>query len=158
MAEEQNNQPSNTNETRHVAVNAQYIKDLSFESPGAPASLTNIKKAPKIDVSVDIQINKLQDTAFEVNLMLNAKATSEENEVFLIELAYGGVFTVDVPDAEREPVLMVYCPSILFPYARRIISDTTRDGGFPPLMLDPIDFGGLYQQHKNKPQENTTMQ
>lgn len=142
----------NTNqEQRQVAVNAQYIKDLSFENPGAPESLVSVKEVPKIDVSVDVQITNLQKTAFEVNLVITAKAAFATKDLFLVELSYGGVFTVDVPEAEREPVLMIYCPSILFPFARRIIADTTRDGGFPPLMLDPIDFASLYQQHKSKP-------
>lgn len=141
--------PTNSNEpqSRQIVINAQYVKDLSFESPGAPDSLINRGEAPKIDVSVDIQVRKLQETSYEVTLVISANAKTSEKSLFLVELAYGGVFTVNVPESEKQPVLMIYCPSMLFPYARRIISDATRDGGFPPLMLDPIDFASLFQQH-----------
>lgn len=140
---------SNESPARQVLINAQYVKDLSFENPGAPESLVGRGQAPKIDVSVDIKVNGLQDKVFEVNLIIAAKANIEDKTMFFVELSYAGVFTVDVPDAEKEPVLMIYCPGMLFPFARRIIADATRDGGFPPLMLDPIDFAGLFQQHKS---------
>jgi preprotein translocase subunit SecB len=133
---------------RQVVINAQYIKDLSFENPGAPVSLVGNKETPKIDVSVDVQIGKLADTTFEVALTVSANAAANDKKMFLVELTYAGVFSVAVPAEELEPVLMIYCPNMLFPYARRIVSDTVRDGGFPPLMLDPIDFAALYQNHK----------
>ena len=140
---------SNQSENRQVVINAQYVKDLSFENPGAPENLVGKGDAPKIDVSVDIQVKGLQGKSYEVVLIISATAKAADKNLFVAELSYGGVFTVDVPEAEHEPVLMIYCPSLLFPYARRIISDATRDGGFPPLMLDPIDFAALFQQHKS---------
>lgn len=133
---------------RQVLVNVQYIKDLSFENPGAPGSLVGNKETPKIDVSVDVQIQKLAPNSFEVALAVSANANINDKKLFLVELSYAGVFTIEVPVEELEPVLMIYCPNMLFPYARRIISDSVRDGGFPPLMLDPIDFAMLYQRHK----------
>jgi preprotein translocase subunit SecB len=144
------NSPTNNNQPvkRQVIINAQYVKDFSFENPGAPENLVNKGDAPKIDVSVDIQVTALQENAYEVALIVSASAKINDKPLFLTELSYGGIFTVDVPEAEKEPILMIYCPGMLFPYARRIISDATRDGGFPPLMLDPIDFAALFQQHK----------
>lgn len=137
------------NQERQMVINAQYIKDLSFESPGAPGSLVGNREKPRIDVSVDVQVQKLAESSFEVCLVISANAVlDEKKKLFLAELAYAGIFSIDVPDAELEPILMIYCPSMLFPYARRIVSDVVRDGGFPPLMLDPIDFAVLYQSHK----------
>lgn len=146
-------QPTNAGATqptavRQVVINAQYVKDLSFENPNSPSSLVPGKDAPKIDVSVDVKVHNLQKNSYEVILLITAKANAGENNLFLIELSYGSVFTIDVPEQELEPVLMIYCPGMVFPFARRIIADTVRDGGFPPLMLDPIDFASLYQQHK----------
>lgn len=134
---------------RNIAINAQYVKDFSFESPNAPMSLTS-KESPHIDLGVDVQVSRLQENVFEVGLVVRAEAKAKEGTVFLAELTYAGVFTVDVSEEERDGVLLVYCPNILFPYARRIISDVTRDGGFPPLMLDPVDFTRIYQQHVEK--------
>ena len=134
---------------RNIAINAQYVKDFSFESPNAPMSLTS-KEAPNIDLGVDVQVSKLQENVFEVGLVIRAEAKAADKVVFLAELTYAGVFTIDVADEERDGILLVYCPNILFPYARRIISDATRDGGFPPLMLDPVDFTRIYQQHVEK--------
>ena len=141
--------PANSGQTqRQVVINTQYIKDLSFENPGAPGSLVGNRETPKIDVSVDVQIQKLAPNSFEVALVISANANINDKKLFLVELSYGGIFSINVPEEELEPVLMIYCPNILFPYARRIVSDSVRDGGFPPLMLDPIDFAVLYQQHK----------
>ncbi|MCE3231864.1 MAG: secB [Rickettsiaceae bacterium] len=139
---------NNTDANRQVVINAQYVKDLSFENPGAPENLVGKGDAPKIDVSVDIQVKALAEKAFEVVLVISAGAKLQDKSLFLAELSYGGVFTVDVPEEEKEPVLMIYCPGMLFPYARRVLSDAVRDGGFPPLMLDPIDFASLFHQHK----------
>ena len=139
---------NNDQAKRQVVINVQYIKDLSFENPGAPGSLVGNKENPKIDVSVDIQIQKLAPNSYEVALNVAANANVNDKKLFLVELAYAGIFTIDVPAQELEPVLMIYCPNLLFPYARRVVSDAVRDGGFPPLMLDPIDFALLYQRHK----------
>lgn len=158
MPKNQEKQERDSQAQRQVVVNVQYIKDLSFENPGAPSSLVGNNETPKIDVSVDVQIQKLANNSFEVALVVAANANVKEKKLFLVELTYAGIFSINVPDEELEPVLMIYCPNILFPYARRVISDSVRDGGFPPLMLDPIDFAILYQQHKafgaNKAKQN----
>ncbi|WP_417481250.1 protein-export chaperone SecB [Maricaulis sp.] len=126
---------------------AQYVKDLSFENPGAPETLRNAQ-APAIDLAIDVQARSLGEGTFEVVLNINAKAARENNDVvFITELAYGGLFQLaNIADADREPFLLIECPRLLFPFARRILADATRDGGFPPLMLDPVDFASLYRQ------------
>ena len=133
-----------------VIVNVQYVKDFSFENPHAPASLIPLSEAPKINVSVDVRINPLEEKTFEVVLLTTARATAGEKDLFLAELAYAGIFTLDVNPQEVEPILMVYCPGLLFPFARHIIADATRQGGFPPLLIDPIDFGSLYRKYKTR--------
>lgn len=140
-----------------VMINAQYVKDLSFESPKAPASLAGFKNAPEIELSVDINVQKVTENDLEVALLINATAKYENEKIFIVELKYAGLFSVlNMPDdAQKEQVLLIYCPSILFPFARRIISDVTRDGGFQPLMIAPIDFASLYMQHKTKQNSET---
>lgn len=133
---------------REIRINAQYVKDQSFENPRAPASLAPGDR-PDMDVSVDVKARKLQDEVYEVLLSLSARADRDGEAMFIAELAYGGVFTLKgVQEEELEPALLIFCPGLLFPYARRVMSDMTRDGGFPPLMLDPIDFAALYAQRK----------
>jgi preprotein translocase subunit SecB len=139
------------NETQNIPsiqVNAQYIKDLSFEAPGMPQILTEITAAPEINVNVDIQVNKTnQENIFTVEL--NAKAAAQtadtKKPVFICELTYGALVTLNVPQEHLEPVLLVEIPHLLFPYARSIIANTTREAGLPPLQINPIDFAGLYQ-------------
>ena len=130
----------------HISVNAQYLKDLSFESPGAPSSLTNIDKAPSIDLSLDLNIIPLPEKdCFEVEITINAKAEIKEKVLFLVDLKYAGVFSLlNIPEEQKHMLLSVHCPAIIFPYARKIIADATQNGGFQPLMIDPIDFGALY--------------
>jgi preprotein translocase subunit SecB len=148
----ENNQ-ENFNPANQVTINAQYIKDISFESPNAPMSLVSIKTPPKIDLGLNLQVQKLQEDTFEVSMQITAKANSEESSLFLADLTYAGVFTLsNIPDEQKEPILLIYCPNILFPYARRIISDITRDGGFQPLMIDPIDFVTLYHRRMQEEQ------
>ncbi len=141
-----------------IAVNIQYIKDLSFEVPGAPMIYTQLKTAPRVDINLDVQARRVQEgqNVFEVTLAIRAEASEPVSNggasgprVFLAELAYAGVFTLSgIPDNAVEPVLLVECPRILFPYARSILSDVTRDGGFPPVLLQPIDFLALWQSRR----------
>lgn len=131
------------------AIKGQYVKDLSFENPNAPQSLIATNYTPKIEVNVELKAQKLQENIYEMTLHIGARATAEENVLFLAELAYAGIFEfTNVPDDRIEQLIMIDCPFVLFPFARRVISDVTRDGGFPPLMLDPIDFHSLYMQNK----------
>lgn len=136
------------------AVKAQYIKDLSFENPNAPQSIATMESRPTIDVKVDLRSQVLQENFHEVGLHIGAKASSEQGVLFLVELVYAGVFELqNIPSERLESLIWVDCPFVLFPFARRVIADVTRDGGFPPLLLDPIDFQGLYIQHRaGKPQ------
>lgn len=125
---------------------AQYIKDLSFESPGAPQSLKGRDKAPAININVNVNANPLADKEYDVVLTLNAQANYDKDVLFNAELVYGGVFRIDgFPQEHVLPLLFVECPRLLFPFARQIISDATRNGGFPPLMIDPIDFAKMFQ-------------
>lgn len=126
---------------------AQYVKDLSFESPGAPNSLRGRDKAPGININVNVNANPLSDKEFDVNLTLNAKASFDKEVLFNVELVYGGVFRIEgFPQEHMLPILFIECPRLLFPFARQIIAECTRNGGFPPLMLDPIDFAQMFQQ------------
>jgi preprotein translocase subunit SecB len=127
-----------------VAILTQYVKDLSFENPNAPASL-QVQAQPHIDVNVGVNARKASEDVFEVELKISARADVDGNAAFMVELLYAGLFGLkNVPDEALEPFCIIEAPRILFPFARRIIADAVRDGGFPPLMLDPIDFGQLY--------------
>jgi preprotein translocase subunit SecB len=128
-------------------VMAQYVKDLSFENPGAPKSLGPREKAPSININVNVNANPLSETEFDVVLTLNAEAKNDQTVVFNVELVYGGVFRVaNFPQEHMLPLLFIECPRILFPFARQIVADATRNGGFPPLLIDPIDFAQMFQQ------------
>lgn len=129
-----------------VSILAQYVKDLSFENPNAPASLQHGLGQPKIDINVNVNVRKQSDEVYEVELKLSANAMFEAGKTaFIAELLYGGVFGLrNIPAEHLELFLVVEAPRQLFPFARRILADATRDGGFPPLMLDPIDFAQLY--------------
>jgi preprotein translocase subunit SecB len=127
----------------------QYLRDLSFEHPHAPESLRQGGEQPQIDMGVEMNARGRSDGLYEVDLKLSARATRGEEAVFHVEILYGGLFKIDnVPDADMEPVLLVDCPRYLFPFARRVIADVTSEGGFPPFLLDPIDFGAVYLARK----------
>lgn len=126
---------------------AQYIKDLSFENPHAPQSLAPQEKTPNISIQVNVNARQLNDTDFEVGLQIEGDARDGSNVLFQFELDYAGVFKLqNIPQPEIHPIIMIECPRLLFPFARQIIADSVRNGGFPPLLLEPIDFVGLYRQ------------
>lgn len=141
-----------------LVVNIQYVKDLSFEVPNAPAIYTTLRSQPAVNINLDVQARRIQDgqDVFEVTLMIRAEATeptatngADAKPVFIIELSYCGVFTLNgVPEESIEPVLLVECPRLLFPFARNLLSDVTREGGFPPVLLQPIDFVALWQSRR----------
>ncbi len=132
-----------------LIVNAQYIKDLSFENPRAPQSLTQQTSAPAVEINVDVKAQNLGADAYEVVLTVNASAKVDAGPLFLIELIYGAVVTVrNVPQTALTPIILVEVPLLLFPFARNIIADATRDGGFPPLMINPIDFAELLRREQ----------
>ena len=126
----------------------QYVRDLSFENPGAPASIMQGQGAPGFNVSINVGVKKQADEVYAVELTLNAKAEREKIVLFNLELIYGGVFRIrGVPEAQMPPVLMIECPRLIFPFARQVMSSVTQAGGFPPLMMDPVDFAQIYRQN-----------
>lgn len=125
----------------------QYLKDLSFENPNAPQSLSPQQTQPDINIAVNVNARNLTPTDFEVELHLDAKATNQGKVVFAAELLYAGAFRLEnFPPNLLHPAVLIECPRMLFPFARQVLADATRNGGFPPLMLDPIDFAGMYQK------------
>ncbi len=127
---------------------AQYTKDLSFENPNAPASLGPQEQQPAINIQINVGAQNLAPTDFEVTLTVEGKAENAGKVLFSFELVYAGVFRLQgVPQESLHPFVMIECPRLLFPFAREIIATAVRDGGFPPLLLDPVDFVGLYRQN-----------
>jgi preprotein translocase subunit SecB len=161
MAEEargngQSNPPPPAPEPQQLIFNAQYIKDLSFENPRAPQSLIQQTVQPSVDINVDVKAQNLGPEVFEVILTINATARAEDQPVFLVELAYGTVVTVKNATPETlAPLILVETPRIVFPFARAIIANATRDGGFPPLMINPIDFAELLRRQQADAQAAT---
>jgi preprotein translocase subunit SecB len=132
-----------------IRILAQFIRDLSFENPRAPDSLHTSNAPPSIDLGVEVNARGRIDGLFEVDLKLMATAQREGEAVFHLELVYGAlVSVVGVPEADIEAVLLIECPRFLFPYARRLVADLSIEGGFPPFVLDPLDFGAIYAQRK----------
>lgn len=129
-----------------IGMISQYVKDLSFESPSAPAIFQQPTQ-PNIEVEFGIATNKVGEDVHEVTLKIEVKAKTDAMTAFIVELTYAGLFGVrNVPDDQLQPFMLGEAPRLLFPFARRVVADAVRDGGFPPLMLDPIDFGSLYLQ------------
>ncbi len=149
-------QPAGQAKERHgeqpgIHVLGQYIKDLSFENPGAPASLRPSSANPDLDVNVNVNAKPMSKTDFEIELKLDATASREGEPLFIAEIAYAGVFRIhNVPQEHLQPIILIECPRLLFPFARQILADATRQGGFPPLMIDPVDFAALYRQRMAK--------
>ncbi|PXA90194.1 protein-export chaperone SecB [Caulobacter sp. D4A] len=150
---------NNQAETPSLNILAQYTKDLSFENPGAPRSLQARDKAPAININVNVNANPLSEADFDVILTLNAEAKDGDKVVFAAELVYGGVFRITgFPQEHMLPLLFIECPRLLFPFARQIIADVTRNGGFPPLMIDPIDFAQMFTQRMAEEQARSKVQ
>ena len=147
--------PVDMDAAAQIQVLAQYVKDLSFENPAAPMSLQGQK--PALEVGVDVQARGLGVDQYEVAIRIRADAKAATQTIFVCEVTYAGVFVLkNISQENIQPILLIECPRQLFPFARRVVADTTRDGGFPPLMLDPIDFLTLYRaqlaQQKPQPQ------
>ena len=148
MAEDQGNnepqQPNGNDTSPQVGVISQYVKDLSFENPNAPA-VYQWQTQPKIEVDFNIGSNKLNDEIYEVVLRIEVRATADGQTAFAVDLMYAGLIGMrNVDEADTSPFLLAEAPRILFPFARHIVAQTVQEGGFPPLMLDPIDFHALY--------------
>jgi preprotein translocase subunit SecB len=134
---------------------AQYCKDFSFENPNAPRSLQQQGEGPQINLQVNVNAKQMAETDFEVELTLEGDAKIGGKDVlFAFELTYSGVFRVqNIPQDQIHPVVMIECPRLLFPFARQIVADAVRNGGFPPLYIDPIDFVALYRQRAAEVQD-----
>ena len=130
-----------------LIVNAQYVKDLSFENPNAPNSLLQQSGEPNIQVGIDTSAVQLEGSTYEVTLTVRAEGTAGDSTLFLVEAAYAGIFTLgEVPEEYVAPMLYVEAPRQLFPFARAVVAECVRDGGFPPLLIHPVDFMALFQQ------------
>ena len=140
-----NGGPQDSAAVPSVGVLTQYIKDLSFENPNAPQK--GISQQPEVTVEFNVNAKSLSDTEVEVTLKIEASAKTPEQVLFALELVYAGVFRIINLDPEtRQQIILIECPRMLFPFARQILAEATRNGGFPPLTLDPIDFTGMYQR------------
>jgi preprotein translocase subunit SecB len=138
---------------QRLIVNAQYIKDLSFENPRAPQSLQQQQTPPAVDINVDVNARPLGPETYEVVLTVNAAAKINNEALFILELVYGAVVTAqNVPQDMLPPVLLVETPRLLFPFARNIVAEATQNGGFPPLLINPIDFTELLRRQSAQPQ------
>ena len=145
-----------------LVVNLQYIRDLSFEAPGAPAIFSSLTGQPQVRINLDVQARRLEENQpqFEVSLVIRVEAhemlgeSEQGRTVFLADLTYAGMFTLSgIPADQMEPVLLIECPRLLFPFARNILADVTRDGGFPPVLLQPIDFVALWHSRRAAEQQ-----
>jgi preprotein translocase subunit SecB len=136
------------NTNRKILVHAQYIKDLSFESPNAPRVLMEGSNQPDVEITVNVGATLIDENQYEVTLNLSAKASSKETALFLVDLTYAGLVTPEGANADEiNPLIMIEAPRLLFPFARAIVSDATRDGGFMPLNIQPVDFVAVYQHN-----------
>jgi preprotein translocase subunit SecB len=125
----------------------QYMKDLSFENPNAPRSLGPQQKPPNISIQVNVNARQIAEADYEIELLLEGAAGEGTDTLFKFELNYAGIFRLqNIPQSDIQPVVMIECPRLLFPFARQIVAEAVRNGGFPPLYIDPIDFAGLYRQ------------
>jgi preprotein translocase subunit SecB len=151
MAEETNgaagDAPREAGKQPHINVLGQYVKDLSFENPGSPQNLRNPGSNPNVQINFNVQSQSLGDDMYEVSLTIEATAKTDAGPLYKLELVYGGGFRLkNLPAQALQPVLFIECPALLFPFLRRLVADLTREGGFPPLLIDPLDFAALYRQ------------
>jgi preprotein translocase subunit SecB len=136
---------------------AQYIKDLSFENPNAPRSLTPSQTPPAINIQINVNVTPMSETDYDVALRIEGKAEVTGTLLFAFDLTYSGVFRIqNVPEENKHPLILIECPRLLFPFAREIIANAVRNGGFPPLLLEPVDFVALYQQKMAQLQQSQT--
>ena len=146
-----------------VLIQSQYIKDMSMEIPHAPAIFKKLKQHnPQVNVEVNIEAHKLEeDKTFDVLLNIRINGDVEQEKAFILELSYGAVVSLNIPEEHQEPVLMIEIPHMMFPYARQIVSTTMTNAGLPPLMLNPIDFMTIFNAKKareNGAQDNSPKQ
>lgn len=147
--------PEQQEEQAGINILTQYVKDLSFENPNAPKSIIQGPGSqPELDIQVNVAAKPVSATDFEVELKIEAQAKGADGMIFGLELVYAGLFRlINIPQESIQPVVLIECPRILFPFARQIVSDVSRNGGYPPLMIDPIDFAALFRQNVMAQQE-----
>jgi preprotein translocase subunit SecB len=142
---DQSTQPEAAGGQPSIHCLAQYVKDLSFENPNAINAVHDEGGAPDVSINVQINTAKVQDNVYEVTLSIDGKAVRADKHLFLLEMHYAGLFSIEnIPPEHLEPVLFIHCSTLLFPFARQIVADVTRNGGYPPLLLNPVDFNQLY--------------
>jgi preprotein translocase subunit SecB len=140
-------QPEQQTTNPQLNVLGQYIKDFSFENPNAPRSLAPSQTQPAINIAINVGLQQLGQSEFEVSLKLEGKAENSGSVMFAFDLTFAGIFRVqNVPQEHLQPILLIECPRLLFPFAREMVATAVRNGGFAPLLLDPVDFVALYQQ------------
>ena len=129
-----------------LAIRGQYIRDLSFEIPGAPESISGLKGAPNVDINIEVATRDLEANTYEVSLSIRCEAKADTASIFILELTYAGVFTLTGLSADQlKPALYIECPRYLFPFARSIVASLTQESSLPPMLINPIDFAALYQ-------------
>jgi preprotein translocase subunit SecB len=147
-------QPEQQQSAPQLNVLGQYIKDFSFENPNAPRSLAPSQNQPAINIQINVGVGQMAPTDFEVTLSIEGKAENSGSLMFAFDLTFAGVFRIqNVPQEHVQPIVMIECPRLLFPFAREIVATAVRNGGFAPLLLDPVDFVALYQQRVAQAQE-----
>jgi len=137
-----------------LTVVSQYVKDLSFENPGGPDTLMTLKEVPHGTVRVDVRVQPRTPPEIEIVLFLAVEAKAADKVVYVTECEYGGIFRLGRISQEAVlPLIMIEAPRLLFPFARNVVAEVTRDGGYPPLFIQPVDFAQLYRQQHMQPQE-----
>jgi preprotein translocase subunit SecB len=132
-----------------VRIIAQYVRDLSFEAPGVEKMLGGVSEEPKLGVEVNVNARNMRERLFESALDIKARAENKDGVFYDLQVVYTGLFEIgELPEEALEPLLLIHAPSLLFPFARRLVADLTREGGFPPLLLDPMDFASMYHQRR----------
>ena len=144
---------SENKEQNEVSINMQYIKDMSLEVPHAPQIFTKLQTQPQIGIDLNIDAQKLNEDQYEVTLNIRINANAEKESLFIFELSYAAACTVKIPEEQKEPLLYIEFPRMLFPYARQIISSNLAEAGLPPLMLTPVDFAAIYRSKKEQQQK-----
>lgn len=150
MAEDETNEAAeNENAQFQCRIVSQYIRDLSFESPSVDRALQGPGENPNLELEVNVNARSLKPNHYQSEIEFSAKAVDDGGTIYELECTYGGIFIIEnIPPDALEPFMLVNCPSMLFPFLRRLIADLTSEGGFPPLFLDPIDFGALYMNRQ----------
>lgn len=147
--------PSPAADRPAIFLRAQYVKDLSFENPRAPASIFSMREAPQMEVAINLGAQRLDEKVYELAIQIGVRAVSDKTTVFLCDLVYAGVIEMqNIADDQVDATIYVTGAQLLYPFARRVVADLTRDGGFPPLQLEPMDFVSLYQEQRLKQMQN----